>query len=97
MASGIMASRGESQRPRGNPLGLDTFALSPEPPPQKNEHPAVYDLVIADMVKRDEGGQKKYGTRLQPFNGRDPLVDAYQELLDAAAYMRQLLFEKYGR
>ena len=68
-----------------------------EPPPIKNIHPAVWDLVIADMQERDRFGLQKYNTRLQPFNGRDPLVDAYQEVLDLAVYLRQSIFERIGK
>jgi hypothetical protein len=45
--------------------------------------------IIKDVTKRKEFGIKKYGTGLQAFNGRRPLVDAYQELLDAVIYLRQ--------
>lgn len=69
----------------------------PQPPPQPNSKPAVWDLVIADMRQRDEHGTAHYGTRLQPHNGRDALVDAYQEVLDAAAYLRQVIFERDGQ
>lgn len=65
-----------------------------EPTPIKNQNPAVWDLVIKDIKDRDEFGQKKYGTRLQPFNGRDVLKDLYQELLDAVVYIRQLIYEQ---
>jgi len=67
---------------------------TPEPPPIKNNHPAVWDLVLADMKERDEIGEQKYDTRLQPFNGRDPLVDAYQEALDLVVYLRQAIYER---
>jgi hypothetical protein len=33
-------------------------------------------------------GQEKYGVPLMPKNGRDHLRDAYQEVLDLAAYLR---------
>ena len=55
----------------------------------------VRDLVVLDMRARDEFGAKKYGTRLQPLNGRDSLVDAYQEALDLCVYMRGRLAERY--
>jgi len=67
---------------------------APEPPPIKNNHPAVWDLVLNDMKERDETGKQKYNTRLQPFNGRDPLVDAYQEALDLVVYLRQAIYER---
>lgn len=38
-------------------------------------------------------GLKKYGTVLQPNNGRDALVDAYQEALDLVVYLRQRIEE----
>lgn len=66
----------------------------PEPPPTPNARPAVWDLVIADMRERDAEGLRKYGTRLQPGNGRDPLVDAYQEALDLVVYIRQAIAER---
>lgn len=66
----------------------------PEPDPVINERPAVWSLVIADMQARDKEGLRKYGTRLQPFNGRDALVDLYQELLDACVYIRQEIEER---
>lgn len=67
---------------------------TPEPTPIKNDKPAVWDLVIQDMKDRDTTGAQRYGTRLQPFNGRDSLVDAYQEILDLAVYLRQRIFEE---
>jgi len=68
-----------------------------EPPPEKNDHPAVWDLVLEDIRVRDEFGKQKYGTRLQPFNGRDPLIDGYQEALDLTVYLRAAIYEKYGK
>lgn len=65
-----------------------------EPTPIQNNNPAIWDLVLQDIQDRDEFGQKKYGTRLQPFNGRNVLTDLYQELLDAVVYIRQLIYEQ---
>lgn len=70
--------------------GLST----PEPAPKPNGKPAVWDLVVADMQQRDQEGRRKYGTPLQPFNGRRALVDAYQEVLDLVVYLRQELYER---
>jgi hypothetical protein len=67
---------------------------SPQPPPLPSRRPAVWDLVMRDMRDRDEVGRAKYGMRLQPFNGRDALVDLYQELLDAVVYLRQEIYER---
>jgi hypothetical protein len=66
----------------------------PEPPPQPNDQPAVWDLVLADMRERDAEGRRKYGVPLQPDNGRRALVDAYQEGLDLVVYLRQEIEER---
>jgi hypothetical protein len=48
----------------------------------------LMELLIADMRERDLLGTKKYGVRLQSHNGRDALIDAYQEALDLVVYLR---------
>ncbi len=62
--------------------------------PTSNDHPAVWDLVVTDMQDRDKEGRRKYNTPLQPFNGRNALVDAYQEGLDLVVYLRQKIEEE---
>jgi len=49
------------------------------------------------MVERDQIGREKYGVPLQAGNGRDPLVDLYQEILDAAVYIRQAIEERKAK
>lgn len=68
-----------------------------QPLPQKNSYPAMQDLVIADMEARKAIGIKRYGTLLQPHNGRDFLKDLYDEILDAANYLRGAIYERDGR
>jgi hypothetical protein len=63
-------------------------ANEPQPPPQSGSAPPTWQLVINDMTERDRLGAAKYGVRHQHDNGRDHLVDAYQELLDGAVYLR---------
>jgi hypothetical protein len=53
----------------------------------------IHDLVSNDMIDRNRVGISKYGTPLQPHNGRDALLDAYQELLDLVVYMKQAMIE----
>lgn len=65
-----------------------------EPMPIPNNRPAVWDLVLSDMQERDQMGTEKYGTRLQPHNGRNFMVDAYQESLDLAVYLRGRIEEE---
>ena len=75
---------------------LDSFN-KPEPAPKPNNGAPVWELVIADMRERDAGGRAKYGTPLQTHNGRNALVDAYQEVLDLAVYLRQAIAEQADR
>ena len=49
--------------------------------------------VLADMRERDRLGRERYGTPLTTNNGRDHLVDAYQELLDGAVYLKAAWLE----
>lgn len=58
--------------------------------------PDIALLVQGDIEARAKIGEKTYGQRLKPHNGRDALIDAYQELLDGAMYLRQLLYERDG-
>ena len=42
-------------------------------------------------------GEKKYGTRLKTFNGRDALLDLQQEVYDAIVYAQQAKLEGRGQ
>jgi hypothetical protein len=68
--------------------------IQDQPPPSPNNSTPIWDLVIKDMHERDHVGRQRYGTPLQARNGRDSLVDAYQEALDLAVYLRQLIEER---
>lgn len=77
---------------------MTTDPSKPQPAPvQKSEHPDVLDMVIRDLEERARDGERKYGTRLKGFNGRLALVDAYQEALDLAMYLRQQIYEDANR
>lgn len=52
--------------------------------------------VIEDIQARRQLGIERYGTALQPFNGRSALLDLYQECLDGTMYARQALEELGG-
>lgn len=65
----------------------------PEPMPTKGKE-NVTEALIRDLRERSELGKRKYGTHLETFNGRDPLVDGFQELLDLAQYWKQVLMER---
>jgi len=54
----------------------------------------VGELVLSDMRDRIALGQERYGSKLKTFNGRDALVDAYQEAIDLVMYLRQEIEER---
>ena len=69
-----------------------------QPLPFLNDGPFIQDFVIDDIRARQEVGRRRYGTPgLQPHNGRDTLLDAYQEALDLACYLRTVMYERDGR
>ena len=61
--------------------------------PKPNDSEPIFDLVIKDMEARKSLGFERYGAYLQAHNGRDALIDLYQELLDACVYIRQVIEE----
>ena len=67
--------------------------LSEQQPPKPSSGD-MWLLVLKDMEEMRLQGIEKYGTPVQPFNGRDPLVDAYQEALDMCVYLRQAIEER---
>lgn len=62
--------------------------------PVQHDGPCIQDLVIADIEIRKQVGMQRYGTFLQPHNGRDALRDAYEEALDLCQYLKQALMER---
>lgn len=71
-------------------------AATAQPAPTGEGTP-ITPLVVADIQARSAAGEKKYGTVLRASNGRDALMDAYQEALDLCQYLRQALYERDGR
>lgn len=70
------------------------MTIRDQPPPRPSGGPAIADLVVADIQERKRVGIERYGTPLQAGNGRDALVDAYQEDLDRIQYTRQAIEER---
>jgi hypothetical protein len=54
----------------------------------------VLPLVIQDLKERSRKGAKEYGEPLTTHNGRQALLDLYEELLDAVCYLRQAVEEE---
>lgn len=68
--------------------------IAEQPAPTPNNATDIQTLVIADIATRRQVGIQRYGTPLQPHNGRDALRDAYEEALDLAMYLRQAIAER---
>lgn len=49
----------------------------------------LVNYVENDFIERERLGVESYGTPLQTHNGRNALIDAYEELLDAFMYITQ--------
>lgn len=73
---------------------LDPNRPEPAPVHDENTGRAIWPLVIEDMGRRDADGIVKYGKALRAFDGRKSLVDAYQEALDLAVYIRKEIEEQ---
>lgn len=65
-----------------------------QPAPIPNNSVPIVDLVMQDMLERKRIGLERYGVALQASNGRDSLQDAYEEALDLAIYLRQVIEER---
>lgn len=69
---------------------LEGYEKQPEP---KRGKEVVLRHVLNDLVARAEVGFGRYGTYLKTHNGRDSLVDAYEEALDLCMYLKQKIME----
>jgi hypothetical protein len=67
-----------------------TLKFGEDPDPE-----VVYRMqeAVADMRDRDRLGRERYGVPLTAHNGRDQIIDCYQELLDGTVYMRSAILE----
>lgn len=68
--------------------------MAEQPAPTPNAGRPVWELVIADMHERNRYGIEHFGVPLQAHNGRDALMDAYEEALDLTVYLRQAIEER---
>lgn len=82
--------------------------MTEQPAPVPNRWPGAHDELIEslrdlkgpeaermrqELAARRDLGRERYGTLLQPFNGRDALRDLLEEVLDAMAYAHQVRLE----
>lgn len=54
----------------------------------------IFKRVMVDLARRDMLGHERYGGPLVANNGRDALLEAYEEALDLVVYLRQALDER---
>ncbi|HFQ5360115.1 hypothetical protein [Vibrio vulnificus] len=77
--------------------GRDNMSEMLQEQPQPNlaaNSIAVVPEVMKDLTDRLAKGVNTYGTPLMTHNGRNALQDLYEELLDAACYVKQLMMEQ---
>lgn len=55
--------------------------------------PGLFDVIVKALKDRAELGIKRYGSLLQPNNGRDSLQDAMEETTDQVVYLANALRE----
>lgn len=60
----------------------------------ESEQGGRWFTLSSDLEHRAAAGEKKYGTRLKTDNGRDAVVDAYEEAQDAVMYLAQAVLEE---
>lgn len=70
--------------------------MNDQPPPTPGQA-AIYPLVLKDIEERVTLGCVRYGVMLMSHNGRNALVDAYQEAIDLVFYLRQAIEERGGK
>lgn len=82
--------------------------MQPRPTGEETEETDVGKFVIRELIrmclpqiardheKRIDWGEKKYGQRLRTNNGRNALLDAYQEVLDFLSYLMQAILEGHS-
>lgn len=75
---------------------LESKAAVHQPDP-KGQGKIIMELVREDFELRAAAGKLKYGTELRAHNGRDALMDAYQEAVDLCMYLRQAMYERDGK
>lgn len=83
-----------------------SYAAQPQPDPQPSNEPGAHltfcckirhsdlEALSPDIQARSQKGLETYGCLLKPFNGRNQLIDAYQELLDALVYLECAIREQ---
>lgn len=107
-ARAIRAGDWTTARPRRPVEPTSTSTSAPEAAPIATDRRPSWEILLAhtierlpralllheDMRERDRFGRQKYNVPLTSGNGRNHLVDAYQELLDFGVYLTNELDEQ---
>lgn len=56
----------------------------------------LFEEVKKDLDERNQLGYQSYGGPMEPHDGRDALVEAYQEALDLVMYLKKAIVERNG-
>jgi len=80
-----------------DPWSGEALLVPGEQPLPKEGKTAVFDEVLKDLEARKQKGISTYGQALMTQNGRNALLDLYEELLDAVVYLKQAMLEREGR
>lgn len=73
-------------------------AEQPPPTPGRRAVSPVAREMFEDILKQqEERGLRKYGTRLETFNGRNAVLDAMAEVVDTFQYLTQAYMEQQAR
>lgn len=72
------------------------YKLKPftQPAPFKSNHPDIHDFFLGMAHDRVVKGEKAYGQRLKPFDGRDNLLDAWEEAWDLLQYLTKEIYQR---
>lgn len=62
-------------------------------PTGSDRHPHAHAAAADRLMARSEVGERRYGRKLRPWNGRDPVQDLEEEILDAAAYVQNVRWQ----
>lgn len=89
-ATGVSASRPTAEMLTPTKANRPHDQRLPEP----NQRPVMHDVLTDLVQKRLAIGVERYGTGLQPLNGRDAYRDLVEELVDAAVYTLQIQHER---
>lgn len=72
-------------------------AIDKHEPAPKPGRERVYPVLVKLIEQRVATAEKEHGTPLETHNGRDALMDAMQEQIDALMYMVQAYIEREDR